>query len=133
MTTAPFDWAEYQRVARELSGHADECYLRTSISRAYYYIYHLGRHRLEENLFLLFKGDAHKQVWEKFSNSPDHRCRKLAETAKRLKEKREMADYEPLYPRIAEDALVVVTLATQFADELAHLDAQLPRNAGIRR
>jgi hypothetical protein len=133
MATQPFNWSEYERVARELSTHADECYLRTSISRAYYYIFHLGRKRVEENGFPLFKPDAHKQIWEKFSESPDFRCRKLAETAKRLKEKRESADYNPFYPYIAKDAPTVVALAVQFATDLANLDPVLPRNTGVQR
>jgi hypothetical protein len=133
MATQPFNWSEYHRVARELSTHADECYLRTSISRAYYYVFHLGRKRVEDNRFILFKSDAHKQVWEKFSNSPDPRCRKLAETAKRLKEKRESADYEQFYPQIAKDAPAVVALAAQFATDLTSLDPALPRNTGVER
>ncbi len=133
MATQSFNWSEYQRVAHELSTHADECYLRTSISRAYYYIYHLGRKRIEDNGFPLLRADAHKQIWEKFSNSPDYRCHKLAETAKRLKEKRELADYVPFYPRIAADAPFVVSLAEQFATDLAKLDPALPRNTGVQR
>ena len=133
MATQPFDWAQYQKVAGELSTHAEECYLRTSISRAYYYVFHLGRKRVRDNGFTLNRGDAHKQVWEKFGDSPDPRCRKLAEDAKRLKEKRELADYEPFYPRIEKDAPVVVGLASQFASDLTKLDAALPRNIGIQR
>jgi len=133
MAAQAFDWAQYHRVANELSTHADECYLRTSISRAYYYIFHLGRQRVVDNGFPLTRGDAHKQVWEKFSSSPDPQCRKLAEDAKRLKEKRERADYEPFYARIDSDAPVVVGLATQFAAELARLNAALPRNTGVTR
>ena len=133
MATQPFDWAQYYKVAGELSTHAEEAYLRTSISRAYYYIFHLGRKRVWDNGFALNRGDAHKQVWGKFSDSPDHRCRKLAEDAKRLKEKRERADYEPHYPRIDKDAPIVVTLAAQFATGLTNLDAALPRNTGVMR
>ena len=133
MATQPFNWSEYQRVAKELSTHSDESYLRTSISRAYYYVFHLGRKRIEENQFPLFRGDVHRQVWEKFGDSTDLRCRKLAEDAKRLKEKRERADYEPFYPQIAKDAPAVVALATQFATDLANLDRTLPRNTGVQR
>jgi len=133
MATQPFKWSEYQRVASELSTHADECYLRTSISRAYYYVFHLGRQRVLDNRFILLRSDAHKQVWEKFSASPDFRCRKLAETAKRLKEKRERADYEPFFPLIIKDAPAMVTLAAQFATDLAALDSALPRNTGVQR
>jgi hypothetical protein len=133
MATQPFNWSEYYRVASELSTHADECYLRTSISRAYYYVFHLGRKRVEDNGFTLLRADKHKQVWDKFNEFPDHRCRKLAETAKRLKEKRESADYDHYYPRIANDAPAVLALAAQFATDLANLDPALPRNTGVLR
>jgi hypothetical protein len=133
MAIQPFNWSEYYRVAQELSNHTAECYLRTSISRAYYYVFHLGRKRVEENRFQLLRSDAHKQVWEKFSDSPDHRCRKLAEAAKRLKQKREAADYEQFYPQIAKDAPALAALAAQFATDLASLDPALPRNTGVQR
>jgi hypothetical protein len=134
MATQPFDWSEYHRLAQELVNQSGESYLRTGVSRAYYYVFHLARQRLIDNRFpILEKQDSHKQVWEKFNASPDHRCRKLAETAKRLKEKREVADYEPHYPQIIKDAPAMVALAAQFAIDLSHLEANLPRNTGVRR
>jgi hypothetical protein len=94
-------------------------------------VFHLGRKRVVDNRFVIIKSDAqHKQIWEKFGASPDPQCRKLAETAKRLKEKRERADYEPFYPRVASDAPAMVALAAQFAADLARLNIALPRNTG---
>jgi len=134
MATQPFDWSEYHSLAQELVKQSGESYLRTAVSRAYYYVFHLARQRLIDNRFIILeKQDSHKQVWEKFIASPDHRCRKLAETGKRLKEKRETADYEPHFPKIEKDAQAMVALAAQFASELSHLDANLPRNTGVLR
>ncbi len=131
MTTQPFDWSEYHRLAQELVKQTGESSLRTAVSRAYYYVFHLARQRLVDNRFIILeKQDSHKQVWEKFNSSTDFRCRKLAEAAKRLKEKRERADYESHYPQIEKDAPAMVTLAAEFATELARLDPNLPRNTG---
>jgi hypothetical protein len=133
MPTAPFDWAEYQRLAEELLKEGAERHLRTAISRAYYAVFHLGRGRIDQNRFFVLPGqDSHKQVWEKFTDSPDFRCKKIAETAKRLKQKREAADYESLYPNIEKDAPALVALAAQFAKDLAALDPKLPRNTGAQ-
>src|SRR6266566_5704152 len=120
MAEQPFDWSEYHRLARELLTHTGESYLRTAVSRAYYYVFHLARQRLVENQFVILeKLDSHKQVWEKDNGSPDFNCRKLAEIAKRLKEKREAADYETHFAQIQKDAPDLVALASNFATRLA--------------
>jgi uncharacterized protein (UPF0332 family) len=133
MSTAPFDWSQFQRLAEELLKEGAERHLRTAISRAYYAIFHLGRARIEQNRFFISRGqDSHKQIWEKFTESADYRCKKMAETAKRLKQKREAADYEPLYANLEKDAPALVALAAQFAKDLAALDSNLPRNTGVQ-
>jgi len=72
MAAQAFDWADYLKLAEELATRTEEHCLRTAISRAYYYAYHLGRERVMNNDFPMVRGgDTHKQVWEKFSNSPD--------------------------------------------------------------
>jgi uncharacterized protein (UPF0332 family) len=135
METTPFNWSEYHSLARELvTRSSNESCLRTAVSRAYYYVFHLARQRLLDNQFLfLEKQDSHKQVWEKYTGSPDYDCRKLAEIAKRLKEKREAADYEVYFPQLAKDAPVLVASAEDFASRLNKLDKRLPTNTGVRR
>jgi uncharacterized protein (UPF0332 family) len=134
MPAQPFDWLGYHKLAEELLQQAAEPHLRTAVSRAYYYVFHLGRQRLIANRFYFIeKQDSHKQVWEKFADSPDPRCKKLAETAKRLKQKREVADYEQYFPRIEEDAVALVALAGDFARQLLGLDPRLPQNTGVMR
>ena len=38
MSSAPFNWNEYFKLAEDLAAHSDEASLRSAISRAYYYI-----------------------------------------------------------------------------------------------
>jgi hypothetical protein len=120
-------------LADELAKRAEEACLRTAISRAYYYAYHLGRQRIIENQFVIVSGgDSHKQVWEKFESSPNWECKKLALIAGKLKDKRQRADYDKMFPRIADELETVLDMARRFAAELGRLDARLPANRGIR-
>ena len=133
MSAHPFDWPDYLKLAEELAERSEESCLRTAISRAYYYIYHLGKKRILDNGFPLVRGgDTHKQVWEKFDNSPEFSCRKLYQLAKRLKDKRQQADYDQVYPRIEDEFPEILRLARKFADDLANLNPRLPVNTGIR-
>lgn len=101
MAAQPFDWIEFQKLARELASRPEESCLRTAVGRAYYFAFHLARRRVIENGFPITpREDSHRQVREKYSSSPGLESKKLAEIAKRLKEKRQRADYEEHYPRI---------------------------------
>lgn len=134
-TTAspPFDWPDFLTLADELAKRAEESCLRTAISRAYYYAYHLGRQRIIDNQFPMVPGgDSHKQVWEKFEVSPDWDCKKLALLAGKLKDKRQRADYDKVFPRIADEFPTVLDMARNFATDLGRLNQRLPVNRGIR-
>jgi hypothetical protein len=71
-----FDWRRYLAFADELAGDPREEMQRSSISRAYYCVYHLG---LEYA-----------------------RIRERGATALRLKERRVKADYDDNIPRLPE-------------------------------
>lgn len=134
MAAQPFDWTGYYTLARELAGRADEASRRSAISRAYYYVYHLALARASRNGFQLIEGEpSHKQLWRNYSDSPDHGCRKLAEIAKRLKEKRERADYNRFYPRIDDEISELIIVAQDFADRLVALPARFPDPAHVRQ
>jgi uncharacterized protein (UPF0332 family) len=132
MSPHAFEWEKLIEVAEHLAGHNEESYLRTAINRAYYYIFHLARKRLVDNRFYFSEGgDSHKQVWEKFTDSPDAHCKRLAATGNLLKDKRVTADYKAYYPRIEEDTQILIHKAKEFAQQLAGLDPRLPRNPGM--
>jgi hypothetical protein len=129
----PFDWPDFLTLADELAKRTEESCLRTAISRAYYYAYHLGRQRIIDNEFQIVPGgDSHKQVWEKFEGSPDWECKKLALLAGLLKDKRQRADYDKVFPRIVDEFPTVLDMARKFATDLGRLNSRLPVNRGVR-
>jgi uncharacterized protein (UPF0332 family) len=134
MATQPFDWTGYSALANELAARADEASRRSAISRAYYYVYHLALARAAGNGFEITAGEAsHKQLWRNYSDSPEPNCRKLAEIAKRLKEKRERADYNTFYPRIDDEINELMNAAQDFAARLVVLPPRFPDPAHVRQ
>ena len=128
-----FDWPDYLKLADELSKRTEEACLRTAISRSYYYIYHLAKQRLDENQFIIVRGEGtHRQIWEKFEVEADFRCKKLYDLAKILLDKRKRADYEVPYAKIESEFPIILELARKFAKDLADLDKRLPKNRGVK-
>lgn len=133
MATEPFDWSQYLTVAEDLASRADDASQRSSLSRAYYYIYHLAFSRATENGFTIFPGEGtHKQLWRHFVESPEPECQRLGQIAGRLKEKRERADYNDFYPRLADEIPVMLAEARDFANLLSRLRRGLPKPIHIR-
>lgn len=133
MATQPFSWQDYLTLANQLSARTEEYCLRTAISRTYYYIYHLARQRIIDNQFSIARGEnSHRQIWEKFENDPDPRCKKLYFTAKKIHDKRKQADYDIPYPKIDGEFPAVIEMARRFAQDLNQLDQRLPVNRGVR-
>lgn len=95
-----FDWSEYFNLARELAGQAtspanQEAKLRSSVSRAYYAAFCKARNYLRDvdKLSVPIDGSAHQYVQEKFEISSDPLRKQLGEDLKRLRRRRNMADY----------------------------------------
>lgn len=133
MPQVPFDWGKLIEVAESLAQSREEQYQRTAAGRAYYYVFHLARKRLVDNQFYLSQGgNSHKQVWDKFKDDPDARCKRLAHTGNLLKDKRVTADYDSSYRRIGEDVPMLIEKAKEFAHQLSSLDPRLPRNTGVQ-
>lgn len=131
--TKHFDWPDFLTLAEELAARPEEHCQRTAIGRAYYYAYHLARQRVVDNEFIITKfEDSHKHVWEKFSGSPDFRCKKLYDLAQILKDKRQQADYDANFPRIASEFPGIINTAKKFAADLDALEKRLPVNRGVR-
>ena len=86
MADSAFDWIEYLRLAKELANRGEESCLRTSLSRAYYYVFHIAMARAERNGFELRPGEStHNQLWRLYITNPEPQCVKLAQIAQRLK------------------------------------------------
>jgi hypothetical protein len=135
MAAQPFDWSEYLRLAEELAARQDEASIRSALSRAYYYVYHLALERAQDNGFTTLPGEggSHKQLWRNYSGSPVPECQTLAEIAARLKEKRERADYRQIYSRIADDVPGMLADAREFASRLRRLNPRFPDPASVRQ
>jgi len=127
MPSAPFDWSEYFTLADALGKRPDEASLRSAISRAYYFVYHLGLARAMANGYQRAPGEpSHIQLWRLFSDNPEGICQKLAQIANRLKQKRERADYDTTFPRIDEEVPIMLAEARHFAKLLATLPTRHP-------
>lgn len=134
MAAQPFDWSGYLQLAEELAKRHDEASMRSALSRAYYYVYHLALQRAQLNGFVTEPGEGtHKQLWRNYSGSPDPDCRTLAEIAVRLKEKRERADYQQTFNRIADEVPRVLDDARDFAGRLKRLNPRHPNRASVRQ
>lgn len=130
----PFDWSRYLTLAEELGQRTDEASLRTALSRAYYYVYHLALERAERNNFQRLPGESsHSQLWRVFSGSPESVCQRLAVIAERLKEKRERADHNASYARLAEEIPEILADARDFASLLRGLHSRFPSPKSQRR
>jgi hypothetical protein len=134
MADPSFDWSEYLKLAQELGVRKEEACLRSSLSRAYYYVYNLALTRAEQNGFISVQGEStHGQLWRLFSRSPEPECINLGQIALRLKEKRARADYKPVYRRIEEDVAPVLADVQDFAARLGRLAPRHPNPGSMRR
>ena len=134
MANQAFDWSDYLALARELAARKEEACLRSALSRAYYYVYNLALVRAERNGFSSIQGEStHSQLWRLFSLSPEQECINLGQIALRLKEKREKADYRPVYHRIEAEVDQVLSDAQDFTARLGRLAQRHPNLASLRR
>jgi hypothetical protein len=130
MAPQRFDWSRFLALATELAQRQDEASLRSAISRAYYYVFHLGLQRAEANHYRRVPGEpSHIQLWKFFANDPESISQTLAQIAIRLKERRERADYRDTYARIADDVPGMLEDAETFTKLLAQLP---PRHPSVR-
>jgi uncharacterized protein (UPF0332 family) len=100
----PFDWDEYRRIAEELRQRPieDEAAQRTAISRIYYAVYWKARILLEEEGIHVPRSDSHGFVWKQFSGR-GRTFGSVANKAKSLRDRREMADYESSIPQLQKE------------------------------
>jgi uncharacterized protein (UPF0332 family) len=130
---AAFDWGEYLTLAGDLATAPEERAKRSSVSRAYYYVYHLALARAVSNGFVAVEGGMHKQLWGLYRGVPAPDCQELGLLGERLKLRRERADYHDTYPRLNEEVTEVLAEARDFAVRLARVDARHPNPASRRQ
>ena len=126
MASPSFDWSRYLTLATQLSGNADEASQRSSMSRAYYCVYHKALERAVGNGYIDQR--SHLKLWELYNrNSADKVCRNLYVMGTRMKKERVDADYDGTAIRIAERMAVQLNRANSFLARLAGLPAGLPK------
>ena len=124
MATPVFDWSEYLRLAKQLAANPDEASQRSSISRAYYCVYHKALERAVSNGYVDPK--SHWKLWVLYDRNADRACRKLSNIGSRMQKERVDADYDSAATRIAERMNVQLNRASDFLTRLSALAPRLP-------
>lgn len=125
MAPAPFDWYEYLRLARTLSTNADEASQRTSISRAYYFVYHIASAQAIANGYPPGEG-AHQKLWAYYQKDANKDARRLAALGHSMKRVRESADYKAVIPQIPDQMTQQLTDADKFLEQINRLPPGSP-------
>jgi|SRR5450432_1020290 uncharacterized protein (UPF0332 family) len=124
LATPAFDWAEYLRLATDLSQNPDEASQRTSMSRAYYSIYHAATIRAQQNGYT---GKKHQELWALFQRDSDRACRKLSTLGNSMKVAREEADYKTTVLDVADQMVQQLEWANDFIGRLGELPPTSPK------
>ena len=120
-----FDWKEYLNLAEELSKRSgDEAAQRTSVSRAYYFAYHIASERAILNGYL---GEiSHRKIWGVYHEDENKEARRLSTRGTLMKKLREDADYDPSRRFRDDEVAQQLSNAIAFAQQLAALPADSP-------
>jgi hypothetical protein len=119
-----FDWSEYLALANQLSANIDEASHRSSMSRAYYCVYHKASERAVLNGYVDQK--SHWKLWDLYDRNTDRGCRKLGDIGSRMKKERVEADYNPAATRITDRMYVQLNRANNLLAGLSSLPPHLP-------
>lgn len=113
-----FDWHEYLVIADEIAKDPREAMQRSSISRAYYAVYHLGLNHARAHSFTEGIPSLHRKLWLWYQNQPDTRMRELGTMGSRLKLRREKVDYNDHVSRMPDGLKSSLELAHEFKQKL---------------
>jgi hypothetical protein len=125
----PFDWRGFLIVAHGLRNDGSEAIQRTSLGRAYYYVYNLGKAHAALNHFSMIqgRGGMHKQLWDWFQNHSDPTIRQMGIDANRMHSLRISADYKDApIPSIASEVKRQITKAQAFETLMATKNGRTP-------
>jgi hypothetical protein len=124
----PFDFHNFLTLAEELATRGDEASKRSSISRAYYSVYHLAFARAERTAGRHpVNVPFHQWCWEKYRDTPDPACQQIGTDGDRMKRRRVKADYRAAdIPRLDDEVQRMLEEARQFRIDLAALNPAHP-------
>jgi uncharacterized protein (UPF0332 family) len=124
MATPIFDWSEYLKLANQLAANPDEASQRSSISRAYYSVYHKASDRAVSTGYVDQR--CHWKLWDVYRRNTDRACRILSDIGSRMKKERIAADYDSAATRIAERMKVQLNRGNDLLARLSALAPGLP-------
>ena len=131
---AEFEWRDYLELARRLSANKDEASLRSAVSRAYYYVYHLALARAESDGYNPTReSGSHIDMWSVYLENPVPECLKLGMIGEGMRKRSSDADYRQTFPRLEEAVPGMLADAQQFADSLSKLELRHPKQSSQRR
>jgi uncharacterized protein (UPF0332 family) len=114
---------EFLNTARHLASRGNEADGRSSVSRAYYAVFHAARDLLTAQRFRVPRADrAHKYLYFRLNNCGDSRVENAAILLDNLRSLRNEADYDVRRPWIANavpDAIADAQNVLQVLDALA--------------
>jgi len=125
-----FDWSEYLYLAQEATNqvpskpYSEEARLRAAISRGYYAAFCETRRYLTSNTtYIALSGkDTHWDIIYKFLHSSDGSRRRIGLELSRLRNSRNQADYDNVYPNLSlATAQALVNAAQQVIIRLSRL------------
>lgn len=120
-----FDWSEYLQLARYLAAQdvspSEEARQRSAISRAYYAAYHEVRLLARQQGFQDSHAENHRNLIEYCLAEPRREWRNLGENLRRLRDKRNSADYDRRFERVDYHATTCISLAASVLDQVKSL------------
>jgi hypothetical protein len=127
----PFNFDEFVTLADELAGRPDEASKRSSISRAYYGVFHRAFPRAEANVGpYRNRGDrnlpTHVWCWRQYLDTNDSNCKQIGVNGDRMKKRRQTADYERNIANLQAEVQRQIADAHQFLSDIDALDPQYP-------
>jgi hypothetical protein len=124
-----FDWRDFLVVAHEQRNDQREGIQRTSLGRAYYYVYNLGLTKATTQNFSMRRGQggSHRQLWDWFQKHSDMTIRQMGVEANRMYSNRISADYNDApIPTAAYEVKLQLRRAQKFETLMAQINGQQP-------
>lgn len=119
-----FNWEEYINFAKALmSATASEAAKRSAVSRSYYGAFILARNLATERGWVTGSRDnsVHRDVINYYINHPTRKVKQIGTNLDRLRNSRNIADYENFFAKIDENTIKSIRRAEHIKDILGTL------------
>lgn len=123
-----FDWSEYYVLARNLAGEDvttdREAEKRSAISRAYYATLLQARAKASQRTGDKYpRGGTHHWTIKKYKQDPAPNAKRIGSHLKRLKKRRERADYDKSVPNLDKELRSALAEAESLLKRIKNLPA----------